>query len=91
MSKKVSINNLQEYAQRILEDDSNNSIDNERITVTLTRCTAEWILADLWKRGTRLHQSVNEQNTHERKREKRRAELDMLSVAIMVFDNALHY
>lgn len=90
MTKKVSINNLKEYAQRILEENTATGIDNRRITVTLTRCTAEWILADLWKRGTRLHQSVNEQNTHERKREKRRAELDMLAVAIITIDHALH-
>lgn len=90
MTKKVSINNLKEYAQRILEEKAVNSIDNRRITVTLTHGTAQWILRDLWKRGTRLHQSVNEQNTHECKREKRRAELDMLSLAIIAIDHALH-
>ena len=89
MTKKVSINNLQEYAQRILEEKPVNSIDDEIVTVSLTRCTAEWILTDLEKRGKRLLQSVNEQNTLERKREKRRTELDMLAVAAAAFSEAL--
>ena len=90
MTKKVSINNLQEYAQRILEEKPVNSIDDEIVTVSLTRCTAEWILSDLWKRAERLHQSVNEQNTRDHKREKRRAELDKLSLAVIAIDHALH-
>ena len=89
MTKKVSVNNLKEYAQRILEENSATSINNRRVTVTLTRCTAEWILRDLEKRGKRLLQSVNEQNTLKRKREKRRTELDMLAVAAAAFSEAL--
>lgn len=89
MSKRVSVNNLKEYAQRILEENSATSINNRRVTVTLTRGTAEWILTDLEKRGKRLLQSVNEQNTLERKREKRRTELDMLAVAAAAFSEAL--
>ena len=49
MSKRVSVNNLKEYAQRILEENSATSIDNRRVTVTLTRGTAQWILTDLEK------------------------------------------
>lgn len=90
MTKKVSINNLKEYAQRILEvDSSKDSVADEQLMVTLTRGAAQWILADLEKRGKRLLQSVNEQNTLERKREKRRTELDMLAVAAAAFSEAL--
>ena len=59
MSKRVSVNNLKEYAQRILEENSATSINNRRVTVTLTRGTAECILTDLEKRGKRLLQRLS--------------------------------
>ncbi len=60
------------------------------VNIELTRETAEWILADLAKRGKRLQMCVENPNTRPSKREKREAELSRLAYAVDAINHALN-
>lgn len=93
---KVSITRLSEYAQKIKSQKSQDttirpdSVRLELLNIELTRETAEWLLADLAKRGKRLQQSVEDPKTRETKREKREAELNRLAYAADAINHALN-
>lgn len=89
---KTSITRLTEYAQRMKSQPEAIRPDAVRlqlINIELTRETAEWILADLAKRGKRLQMCVDNPNTRPTKREKREAELSRLAYAIDAINRAL--
>ena len=83
MANKVSITRLSEYAQKVKSQKS------QDVNIELTRETAEWMLADLAKRGKRLQQSVEDPKTRETKRNKREAELSRLAYAVDAINHAL--
>lgn len=93
---KVSIARLSEYAQKVKSQKSQDAIirpDSVRLqllNIELTRETAEWMLADLAKRGKRLQQSVEDPKTCEAKRDKREAELSRLAYAVDAINHALN-
>ena len=66
------------------------SVRLELIRIEITRETAEWILADLAKRGKRLQQSVSDAHTQSSKREKRESELSRLEYAADCINRALN-
>lgn len=84
MANKVSITRLSEYAQKVKSQKS------QDVNIELTRETAEWMLADLAKRGKRLQQSVEDPKTRETKRNKREAELSRLAYAVDAINHALN-
>lgn len=88
---KTSITQLTEYAQRIKaqEDIRPDAVRLQLINIELTRETAEWILADLAKRGKRLQMCVDNPDTRPTKREKREAELSRLAYAVDAINRAL--
>lgn len=94
--KQVSITRLSEYAQKVKSQKSQDASirpDSERLellNIELTRETAEWLLADLAKRGKRLQQSVEDPKTREAKREKRETELNRLAYAADAIIHALN-
>lgn len=93
---KVSITRLSEYAQKVKSQKSQDatirpdSVRLELLNIELTRETAEWLLADLAKRGKRLQQSVEDPKTRDAKREKRGAELNRLAYAADAINYALN-
>lgn len=94
---KVSITRLSEYAQKVKSQKSQDaqtlrpdSVRLQLLNIELTRETAEWLLADLAKRGKRLQQSVEDPKTREAKRDKREAELTRLAYAVDAINNALN-
>lgn len=93
---KVSITRLSEYAQKVKSQKSQDvtirpdSVRLELLNIELTRETAEWLLADLAKRGKRLQQSVEGPKTRDAKREKREAELNRLAYAADAINHALN-
>lgn len=94
--KRVSITRLSEYAQKVKSQKSQDasirpdSVRLELLNIELTRETAEWLLADLAKRGKRLQQSVEDPKTCEAKREKRETELNRLAYAVDAINHALN-
>lgn len=93
----VSITRLSEYAQKMKTSKSqdltaikSNSVHLELLNIELTRETAEWLLADLAKRGKRLQQSVEDPKTRDAKREKRKAELNRFAYAVDAINHALN-
>ncbi len=89
---KTSITRLSEYAQRMKSQSEAVRSDAVRlrlVNIELTRETAEWILADLAKRGKRLQMCVDNPNTRSAKREKREAELSRLAYAVDAINHAL--
>lgn len=88
---KTSITRLTVYAQRIKaqEDIRPDAVRLQLINIELTRETAEWILADLAKRGKRLQMCVDNPDTRPTKREKREAELSRLAYAVDAINRAL--
>ena len=83
---KISITRLSEYAAKMRPD----SVRLELIHIEITRETAEWILADLAKRGKRLQQFVSDEHTRTSKREKRESELSRLAYAVDCINRALN-
>ena len=85
----TSITRLAEYAQRMKSQPETIRPDAVRlqlVNIELTRETAEWILADLAKRGKRLQMFVDNPNTHASKRE---AELSRLAYAVDAINHTL--
>ena len=93
---KVSITRLSEYAQKVKSQESQDvtirpdSVRLQLLNIELTREAAEWLLADLAKRGKRLQQSVENPNTRETKRDKREAELSRLAYVVDVVNHVLN-
>lgn len=94
---KVSITRLSEYTQRVKSQKSQDtpklrpdSVRLQLLNIELTRETAEWLLADLVKRGKRLQQSVEDSNIREAKRDKREAELNRLAYAADAINHAMN-
>lgn len=93
---RVSITRLTEYAQKIKSQKSqdistlSDSVRLQLLNIELTRETAEWLLADLAKRGKRLQQSVEDPKTRDTKREKRKAELNRLAYAVDAINHVLN-
>ena len=77
---------MSEYAAKMRPD----SVRLELIHIEITRETAEWMLADLAKRGKRLQQSVSDAHTRTSKREKRESELTRLAYAADCINHALN-
>lgn len=88
---KTSITRLTEYAQRMKVQEAirPDAVRLQLINIELTRETAEWILADLAKRGKRLQMCVDNPDTRPTKREKREAELSRLAYAVDAINRAL--
>lgn len=94
---KVSITRLEDYARKVNSQTSQSvseirpdSVRLQLINIEITRETAEWLLADLAKRGKRLQQSVEDPKTRDAKREKREAELNRLAYAVDAINHALN-
>lgn len=93
---RISITRLTEYAQKIKSQKSqdistqSDSVRLQLLNIELTRETAEWLLADLAKRGKRLQQSVEDPKTRDTKREKREAELNRLAYAVDAINHVLN-
>ena len=84
---KTSITRPTEYAQRMRSQPE--AMRLQLLNIEVTRETAEWILADLAKRGKRLQMCVGNLNTRPSKREKREAELSRLAYAVDAINHAL--
>lgn len=90
---KTSITQLTEYAQRMKSQPEAIRPDAVRlqlVNIELTRENAEWLLADLAKRGNRLQRSVEDPKTRDAKRKKREAELNRLAYAADAINHALN-
>lgn len=93
---RISITRLTEYAQKIKSQKSqdlstqSDSVRLQLLNIELTREIAEWLLADLAKRGKRLQQSVEDSKTRDAKREKRKAELNRLAYAVDAINHVLN-